>query len=542
MNKRTGRGLTSKVIGSVIGLLLLFSIAVDIIGYARFHNTFVKEYNDYAFRTAKTASIIIKADNIDHYIEVGGDDEEYQNTKKYLHILCDEMDVAMIYIIKPDSDYKHFVSVFNILNKNSPYDEWEVGYYRETTNEEYEKRYKEIYEDGLERATIDRTRNLNGGLPHITSLIPLKDSNGNVAAILCVQRNFDTLWSVQRIYLFWISVTTGIFMIVSIIFVTYGLRRQVINPIKKISEEAARFASDDKKSAGDFANRVSNIKEINVLARSIDKMEKDTVDYIDNLTTITKDKERIGTELRLASKIQDDSLPNIFPAFPEKKEFDIYATMSPAKEVGGDFYDFFLIDENHLGLVIADVSGKGIPGALFMMVTKILVNEQSEQGLSPAEIVSAINKKICDNNRSQMFVTMWIGILDINTGNLTFANAGHDDAAICKNGGNFEFMKTRHGLPVGVRKKSKYENFETQLEKGERIYLYTDGVPEATNSSEEMFGLDRMLESLNSVKDSSLEEMLQKITDDTNAFVGDAVQFDDMTMLCMRYNGKEVTP
>ena len=246
---------------------------------------------------------------------------------------------------------------------------------------------------------------------------------------------------------------------------------------------------------------------------------------------------RIESELNLASSIQANMLPNIYPAFPDRTEFDIYATMNPAKEVGGDFYDFFLIDEDHLCMIMADVSGKGVPAALFMMASKIILANNAMMGKSPAQILTDTNASICPNNREEMFVTVWLGILEISTGELTAANAGHEYPAIKHANGEFELFKDKHGLVIGAMDGIKYKDYKLSLEPGSKIFLYTDGVPEATDSEGRMFGAGKMLAALNSDRDASPEITLKNVRAAVDGFVKDAEQFDDLTMLCAEYKG-----
>ena len=246
---------------------------------------------------------------------------------------------------------------------------------------------------------------------------------------------------------------------------------------------------------------------------------------------------RIETELNLATRLQADMLPNIFPAFPERTEFDIYATMDPAKEVGGDFYDFFLVDDDHLCMVMADVSGKGVPAALFMMAAKIILANNAKSGKSPAQILTDTNAAICSNNREEMFVTVWLGILEISTGKLIAANAGHEYPAIKQPDGAFELLKDKHGFVIGGMEGMKYKEYELQLAKGSKLFLYTDGVPEATDRNSELFGTTRMLEALNRNPDAAPEQIMQDIRAAVDAFVDQAEQFDDLTMLCLEYKG-----
>ena len=245
------------------------------------------------------------------------------------------------------------------------------------------------------------------------------------------------------------------------------------------------------------------------------------------------------TELNMATEIQTGMLPSIFPAFPERAEFDIHASMDPAKEVGGDFYDFFMIDDDHLAMVIADVSGKGVPAALFMMSSKILINDHALMGGTPAEILERVNKQVCANNDAHMFVTVWLGILEISTGKLTTASAGHEYPIINING-RYELLKDKHGLAVGAFEMAKYKDTEIQLKKGDSIFVYTDGVAEATDANNELFGTDRTIEALNAIpKGASQKEILAGVRAAVDAFVKEAPQFDDLTMVGLKYNGPQ---
>lgn len=247
---------------------------------------------------------------------------------------------------------------------------------------------------------------------------------------------------------------------------------------------------------------------------------------------------RIDAELSMATRIQSDMLPNIFPAFPERKDFDIYASMTPAKEVGGDFYDFFFIDEDTLGIVMADVSGKGVPAALFMMASKILVQNYTIMHKDPKAALEATNNQICMSNREQMFVTVWLGVLNLKTGVLTASNAGHEYPIIKNPNGKFEIFKDKHGLVIGAMEGAKYKEYEVKLEKGSMLFIYTDGAPEATNADEQLFGTERLLSALNSQDFSTPKEVLDGVDKAVKDFVLDAPQFDDLTMLCLKYNGQ----
>ena len=266
---------------------------------------------------------------------------------------------------------------------------------------------------------------------------------------------------------------------------------------------------------------------------TIRRMEREQMEQ----ENMIKEQERIVKELSTARQIQKSVLPHIFPPFPDRAEIDLFATMDPAKDVGGDFYDFYFIDEDHLCLVIADVSGKGIPAALFMMLSKRILEDLVRQEHTPATILEKANELLCDNDQAEMFVTVWLGILEISTGKLTAANAGHEFPAICKKGGLFELYNDKHDFVIGGLKGIHYNEYDLQIAPGDKLFVYTDGVPEATNGNGEMFGTDRMITALRSCTDNTPEEILQGVKSAVDSFVGDAEQFDDLTMMCLEYKG-----
>ena len=264
-----------------------------------------------------------------------------------------------------------------------------------------------------------------------------------------------------------------------------------------------------------------------------------TIDLVRLQHDLEQENERIRSELAMASRIQSAMLPGIFPAFPERKEFDIYASMDPVRGVGGDFFDFFFIDRDHLCLLIADVSGKGIPAALFMMASKIILADNAKSGKSPAQILQDTNEAICANNPEEMFVTVWLGILDISTGLLTTANAGHEYPALMHADGQFELFRDRHGLVVGGMPGVKYHEHSLQMYPGSKLFVYTDGVPEATDAENALFGTARMLQALNAHTNEAPKQILHGVRQAVNEFVSNMEQFDDLTMMCLEFMPKE---
>jgi len=248
-------------------------------------------------------------------------------------------------------------------------------------------------------------------------------------------------------------------------------------------------------------------------------------------------RERIENELQLATNIQASMLPHTFPAFPGRGEFDIYASMKPAKEVGGDFYDFFLIDDDHLGLVMADVSGKGVPAALFMMVSRALIRAHLQNGESPAKALENANEQLCESNEAELFVTVWAAVLEISTGKGVAANAGHEHPALRRADGAYELQVYRHSPAVATMGGMRFREHSFELNPGDSLFVYTDGVAEATSAQNELFGSERMIDALNVNPGAEPEEVLSNVMHGIDAFVADAEQFDDITMLCLKYNG-----
>ena len=314
----------------------------------------------------------------------------------------------------------------------------------------------------------------------------------------------------------------------------------VLRPLKKIQANIRLYKQNKDSSA--VRENLASVRpdnEIGELSEDIVSLTEEIDHHIEEIGLITAEKQKISTELDMAKRIQEAMLPGIFPAFPERSDFDIYATMEPAKQVGGDFYDFFLIDEDHLYLAIADVSGKSVPAALFMMMSKIILQNCALIGLSPAEILARTNGAVCANNGLEMFVTVWAGILEISTGKLIAANAGHEFPAIMRAGKKFELLKDRHGFVIGGMKGMKYTEYEIQLQPGDKLFVYTDGIPEAMDADKKMYGTARMVNALNDAKDASPQTILQTVRESIRVFVRDCEQFDDMTMLCLEYNGRK---
>ena len=314
----------------------------------------------------------------------------------------------------------------------------------------------------------------------------------------------------------------------------------ILRPLKKVQKSIRLYK--DTKDSRTVAENLSGIRSRNEIAEltgDVAALTEELDEYMIRNGQITAEREHVRTELDLAGRIQAAMLPSEFPAYPDRKDFDIFASMAPAKNVGGDFYDFFLVDDSRLCLTMADVSGKGIPAALFMMAAKITLSHLIKSGRSPAQVLAEANVSICAKNPEKMFVTVWLGILDLSTGSMVCANAGHEYPMLKKPGGAYELLRDRHGFVLGGIDGSKYTEYEIRMEPGSALFLYTDGLPEAVDGENRMFGTDRIQETLNTDPDMSPEAALRAMEKAVDDHVQGTEPFDDLTMMCLTYRGPE---
>lgn len=326
-----------------------------------------------------------------------------------------------------------------------------------------------------------------------------------------------------------------IFAICSILIciLSFRLSKEILAPIKRLQSQAKIIGE------GEFSARIriESNDELGDLSRSFNKMAENLKIYMDNLEKTTIEKEKIHSELMIAKKIQSSMLPCIFPAFPDRKDFDVYAMMDPAKEIGGDFYDFFFVDKNNFALVIADVSGKGVSAALFMVIAKILLKNQLQNGDSPAKVLEVVNDRLCENNEASMFVTAFIGLVNIKEGTFTYANAGHNPPLIYeKSKDEYKFIGESHGFVLGGMPKMKYTEETTSLQKDDLIFMYTDGVTEATDTNGKLFSKEKLKQILSNpqTKKMSIKDIIIALRSDIDKFANESERTDDITMLAFK--------
>ncbi len=324
----------------------------------------------------------------------------------------------------------------------------------------------------------------------------------------------------------YLTIFTQIIVFGGLISVIYFITKKlIVDNIRKVNKSLNQITEGNLETVVE----VGGSKEFTSLSAGINTTVDALKKYIAEANT------RIDNELRYAREIQASSLPSTFPAFPSRDEFDIYALMVPAKEVGGDFYDFFLIDNDKLAFSVADVSGKGIPASLFMMRAKTILKTYAERGIQVADIFTNANYNLCEGNDAGMFVTAWMGILDLKTGVLKYANAGHNPPMLCKGNGTYEFLTGPNGFILGGMEGIVYKEQEITLEPGDELFLYTDGVVEATNLDNELYGNDRLKECINQHRGEDAMTLCNSIKKDVDTFYGEAPQFDDITELSLQF-------
>ena len=395
--------------------------------------------------------------------------------------------------------------------------------------------------DGLKEAIdekADKTvfeKEVRGSEATYVGYQPFYDSNGKCLFIVVAEYDWSSVYSAlmdKDLRSFIINMTIGLVITAGLILIC--LYFVAVRPLKKVGAAVDTYM--ESKNSGDVEDSLEHLNsrnEIGVLANNIKDMTKEIDKYTADNIALATEKAKVKTELDMANAIQTQSL---IKEFPKSEVFDVFASMKPAKEVGGDFFDVFDVDENRVAFVIADVSGKGMPAALMMMASMTSIRNYTMSGDNPADILKNVNEQMVSRDVADMFVTAWIGILDKKTGILYEGNAGHEYPAL-KTEGRFELIKERHSPVLGAMPGIKFREKETQLKKGDAIFVYTDGVPEATNSDVKMFGVERMIEALNKKPDASPARLLDTVKSAVDEFVGDAEQFDDLTMLCIRYLG-----
>lgn len=579
--------LKSKVILVVLLFTVILSTCTVMLSYLTYINSFQSYYESLAGSIAKSTATVV--DN--RQVEAVADEvlktyqriyEETGSVPDYDAFSQEELEAyySEFSYITEMPEYQELLELLSQLREDNGVVSLYLGYHELNTMKDLylvdasaeESCIPGDYDD-VEADQVEQLRAGNFDMPAYITNYPdygwlcsasatIENEDGEVIGVALVDISMNEIMGDAQEFLRTLILLIAVVALLMAGLILLLVNRTIVLPINQVARAALQYVSDRRTSEGRSAStgvrRIStgedgeersaisklNIRtgdEIQALSEAIKTMELEINEYIQDLTTVTAEKERIGAELNVATQIQADMLPRIFPAFPEREEFDVYATMNPAKEVGGDFYDFFLVDDDHLAVVIADVSGKGVPAALFMVIAKTLIKNHAQNQEAPGTVFTQTNEQLCEGNDAGLFVTGWMGVLEISTGKFVYVNAGHNPPLLKRAGGTFEWLKSRPGFVLAGMEGVRYRENTLQLEPGDRLYLYTDGVTEATNSHEELFGDERLQNALNEYMDLPVEQFLPKIKECIDAFVGDADQFDDITMLALDYQSKGET-
>lgn len=526
----------------VLGVAL--TVTISLFSYLSSKKYLEDMYAQRVISGSKSVATMLDAEDVQAIISPGGENSEaYSRVQSMLNTVKKDGNITYLSLVIPDEDSVTFYIDTCVPEMgDDPANQLAYGtdvLYTDAANDEADlQKYNYAWDLYSENKGTDKpvvTDNSYGY--NYTAVSAILDESGNAIAeiqyILDMQAVRDHLNS----FLYQMLGISFSIICVALLLYMVLVKWMVLNPVKKLS----RFTTDIVKS-GNFEKQKIEIgtkDEIEDLGQSFNFMVERLEDYIENLTAVTAEKERIGAELNVATHIQSSMLPCIFPAFPGRDELDIYATMTPAKEVGGDFYDFFMVDERHIAIVMADVSGKGVPAALFMVIGKTLIKDHTQPGRDLGEVFTEVNNILCESNDNGMFITAFEGVLDLVTGEFRYVNAGHEKPFIYRKNGEYEAYETNAGFVLAGLEDIEYQEQKVNLSIGDKIFQYTDGVTEAVNKDKKLYGMDRLQHALNEkCLECSPEETLRLVKEDIDAFVGDNDQFDDITMLCLEYTGK----
>ncbi len=518
---------------SVFSLFLM--IGICIVANFLYVKVKIEDSTDVSYAYAKAASRFINGDRISYYAATGKTDSYYYQVQKYLTTLLSTSGLEYFFVVVPTKDSLVYI--------------WDPP--RDDKAENYELGYKTAYPpgysyDGFLKTFKDRPEEKSYYIIEedleetLNALYPIYDSEEEIAALVGVSITVEALENELIGFMIGIAVSIAVLVIIFAVFLYFYTKNHIIAPLAILNRGTRQMVSCID-SGSNFSLDIHTGDEIEELSRSFMSMHHELNEYLRALAMATAEKERIETELQVASSIQSSMLPKLSPEFASCSSFKIYASMTPAREVGGDFYDSFKIDENHLGIVIADVSGKGVSAALFMVIAKTLIKMRAliHEVISPSFILKTVNNQLIENNDAGMFVTVWLAIIDLRTGKGRASNAGHEHPVICPKGGDFNLVEYQHSPPLGCLLDMDFEEHEFNLNKGDTLFVYTDGVAEATNEEGKLYTTDRLVVSLNSHKGLEPEELVNAVHSDIDEYVGSAEQFDDITMLAFKYIGDE---
>ena len=513
-------------------LMLLMAIIVTVISYSSLRATYLRLYNEKAQDLVRMLASEVDGDRIAGYVDTGEKDEYYAWLEnEFSRVKSEFTGIQYLYLFQPHDD--HFIYV---VEGFKPGDDPDVASFLGDVYQYSETDYKYLVPDiQAGRASTGLIQGTDVGYGQtISAWAPVLDAQGRVAGMVEADCILSNLNSVVRGYAMRIIGVMLACILVVLFLALQILRGNITEPLKKLTGmvdsyehgvfSEARFRYDD---------------EIQSLASSFADMTRRIDAYTDEIARATADQERIRAEFNVAQQIQTDILPNKFPAFPDRKEFDIVAAIESCQEIGGEFYDFFLVDNDHLAMVVGDTSDTGVPAALFMVILQTLIKNRTMQGFSPAEVLQNVNEQLLEGNRSGMFATVWFAVLELSSGKGIATNAGNEHPILRRAGKKFELVEYQHSPPVGAKAGTRIRDHGFQLEPGDTVFIFTHGLKELCSEKDEIFGTEHILEALNRDPEASPSVLLQTMKASVERFSGDAPRIDGMTMLSLKYYGPD---
>lgn len=525
----------------LIGLLQYAMVNMVIIslvvGFYYFYAE-IMESTDSAFALARSGARLVDGDRIVDYLNIVGTDENgesvyysdeyYNRVMEYLNVIHSENDLVMYYYIA----VPHEDGLIYIWDANTAKGFSRQGYFERCLPEE-----KKSVELAFSKDPEEETAFINdpqwGRL--LIAFSPIFNSAGEPVALVGIDLSVGHVLEKFITYLLLILAAVILVTFISVFFLFKNVRRTIVKPVEQLNTAAKGIVGELSGNAR-FDLKIRTGDEIEELANSFRKMDADLHEYLARLKVVTADRERIHAEINVAKQIQADLLPNVFPAFPERNDFDIYAALSPCDKIGGNYYDFFLIDKDHLAMVAGDVAGDGIPTALHMVIVATLIKSRAMQGFSPAEVMQSVSEQMRAYSIEQRSF-VWLAVLELSTGKGIAVNAGHEHPALRRAGKQYETQEYPHDSPIGVREGCRYRDHGFQLYPGDSLFIYCDGVKSAPNEKGECFGRQRILEALNREPDATPSVLVQTVKQAVVRFSDRWKQSDDLTMLCLKYYG-----
>ncbi len=515
------RTLGGRLLNSLVILTFAICLSVSALVSVLYYNNQIDEYGEDAYALARTLADMIDGDKIPGYLETGKKDDHYYDIYNFMAREAKEFGLTYYYVfVIEDNSY---VYVWSAESEDA------LGVSEEAPSEDIEYAMQLVNDPSIDEFIVNYTTEY--GLLG-TAWVPIFDSAGNMVAISGVDYSMPAI--LKMILTFVLVVSAGVIVMTSLGGYLYykSMKKHIIRPVVLLNQATKQMVDNIEKDE-EFNIDIHTGDELETLSESFTKMVNGLRKYIHELAHVTAEKERIDAELNMASRIQADALPPFAPEFANHLDLNLRGSMNTAKEMGGDFFDYFPLDDNRICFLIADVSGKGAPAALFMMTAMTMIKDYALNLDKTSEIFTAVNKRLCENNDEDMFATAWIGIIDTRTMQLQYTNAGHDYPILLRPGQPCEEITANHGLFLGGFDFTEYEQDQLILQPGDRLLLYTDGVVEAHDQAEVLYGMDRLKQVLDDTRDCPGEQVLERVFEDVTKFADGVPQFDDITMIVL---------